>query len=109
MLRTHSQHNGRKLVEVAQAIVDSHLLLLPSVPEPATLPSVEAGLKAGQKRKTGYLREVRHGSRAGARRSLKAVVQSPRRALLTGAAKRLRGHTNWCRELPPSAKRVGAI
>jgi response regulator NasT len=36
MLRTHSQHNGRKLVDVAQAIVDSHLLLLPSVAEPAT-------------------------------------------------------------------------
>jgi AmiR/NasT family two-component response regulator len=36
MLRKHSQHNGRKLVDVAQAIVDSHLLLLPSVPEPAT-------------------------------------------------------------------------
>lgn len=41
MLRNHSQHNGRKLVDVAQAIVDSHLLLLvpvaPSVasPEPA--------------------------------------------------------------------------
>ncbi len=28
MLRDHSQHNGRKLVDVAQAIVDSHLLLL---------------------------------------------------------------------------------
>ncbi len=28
MLRTHSQHTGRKLVDVAQAIVDSHLLLL---------------------------------------------------------------------------------
>ena len=28
MLRGHSQHNGRKLVDVAQAIVDSHLLLL---------------------------------------------------------------------------------
>jgi response regulator NasT len=35
MLRDHSQHNGRKLVDVAQAIVDSHLLLLPSLPEPA--------------------------------------------------------------------------
>src|SRR5438477_8010130 len=34
MLRDHSQHNGRKLVDVAQAIVDSHLLLLPSLPEP---------------------------------------------------------------------------
>jgi AmiR/NasT family two-component response regulator len=32
MLRSHSQHNGRKVVDVAQAIVDSHLLLLP---EPA--------------------------------------------------------------------------
>ena len=29
LLRNHSQHNGRKLVDVAQAIVDSHLLLLP--------------------------------------------------------------------------------
>jgi AmiR/NasT family two-component response regulator len=31
MLRTHSQHNGRKLVDVAEAIVDSHLLLLPTL------------------------------------------------------------------------------
>ena len=29
MLRDHSQHNGRKLVDVATAIVESHLLLLP--------------------------------------------------------------------------------
>ena len=29
MLRDHSQHNGRKLVDVAAAIVESHLLLLP--------------------------------------------------------------------------------
>src|SRR5205085_12094633 len=36
MLRNHSQHNGRKVVDVAQAIVDSHLLLLPTLPEPAT-------------------------------------------------------------------------
>ena len=28
MLRGHSQHNGRKLVDVAPAVVDSHLLLL---------------------------------------------------------------------------------
>jgi response regulator NasT len=41
LLRNHSQHNGRKLVDVAQAIVDSHLLLLSPVqqssasPEPA--------------------------------------------------------------------------
>jgi AmiR/NasT family two-component response regulator len=40
MLRGHSQHNGRKLVDIAQAIVDSHLLLLPpqsaTAPEPAS-------------------------------------------------------------------------
>ena len=29
LLRDHSQHNGQKIVEVAAAIVDSHLLLLP--------------------------------------------------------------------------------
>ena len=34
MLRDHSQHNGHKLAEVAAAIVDSHLLLLPATPEP---------------------------------------------------------------------------
>jgi AmiR/NasT family two-component response regulator len=34
MLRDHSQHNGYKLVDVAQAIVDSHLLLLPPLPQP---------------------------------------------------------------------------
>src|SRR5213596_853726 len=34
MLREHSQHNGRKVVDVAQAIVDSHLLLPPPT-EPA--------------------------------------------------------------------------
>jgi two-component system, response regulator / RNA-binding antiterminator len=33
MLRDHSQHNGQKIVDVAAAIVDSHLLLLPS-PQP---------------------------------------------------------------------------
>jgi len=32
IMRDHSQHNGRKLIDVAQAIVDSHLLLLPPVP-----------------------------------------------------------------------------
>jgi response regulator NasT len=33
MLRDHSRHNGHKLVDIAQAIVDSHLLLLPQ-PQP---------------------------------------------------------------------------
>jgi response regulator NasT len=30
LLRDHSQHNGHKLVDVAEAIVDSHVLLAPS-------------------------------------------------------------------------------
>jgi AmiR/NasT family two-component response regulator len=38
MLRDHSQHNGHKLVDIAQAIVDSHLLLMPPLPEPAPAP-----------------------------------------------------------------------
>jgi response regulator NasT len=29
MLRSHSQDNGRKLIDVAEAVVESHLLLLP--------------------------------------------------------------------------------
>jgi AmiR/NasT family two-component response regulator len=32
-LRDHSQHNGRKLVDVAVAVVESHLLLLPPTPK----------------------------------------------------------------------------
>jgi AmiR/NasT family two-component response regulator len=40
MLRDHSQHNGQRLADVAAAIVDSHLLLLPpgAVSEPSPLP-----------------------------------------------------------------------
>ncbi|MGD0272269.1 MAG: ANTAR domain-containing protein [Gaiellaceae bacterium] len=34
MLRDHSQHNGRKLADVAEAIVHSHLLLMPQIPKP---------------------------------------------------------------------------
>ena len=34
MLRDHSQHNGRKLADVAAAIVESHLLLATSRPQP---------------------------------------------------------------------------
>jgi AmiR/NasT family two-component response regulator len=33
MLRAHSQRNGHKVVDVAQAIVESHLLLLHPLPE----------------------------------------------------------------------------
>jgi response regulator NasT len=38
LLRDHSQHNGRKLVDVAQALVDSHQLL----PSP-DLPAADSG------------------------------------------------------------------
>jgi AmiR/NasT family two-component response regulator len=38
LMRDHSQHNGNKLVDVAQAILDSHLLLLPE-PESAPITS----------------------------------------------------------------------
>jgi two-component system, response regulator / RNA-binding antiterminator len=31
LLRDHSQHNGRKLIDVAEAIVESHLLLAPQL------------------------------------------------------------------------------
>jgi AmiR/NasT family two-component response regulator len=34
MLREHSQQNGNKLVDVATAIVASHLLLVPATPQP---------------------------------------------------------------------------
>ena len=34
LLRDHSRHNGPKLIDVAQAVVDSHLLLLPSLAPP---------------------------------------------------------------------------
>ena len=43
MLRDHSQHNGRKLSDIAAAVVESHLLLLPPAPPtpspPAPLPA----------------------------------------------------------------------
>jgi hypothetical protein len=35
MLRDHSPHNGRKWIDVSRAIVDSHLLLLPSPAPPS--------------------------------------------------------------------------
>ncbi len=36
LLRGHSQHNGHKLVDVSEAIVESYLLLLPSLTPVAT-------------------------------------------------------------------------
>jgi two-component system, response regulator / RNA-binding antiterminator len=45
MLRDHSQHNGRKLADIAAAVVESHLLLLPLPAAAATHdgPSAAAG------------------------------------------------------------------
>jgi hypothetical protein len=39
MLRDHSQRNGRKLADVAAAVVESHLLLLP--PAVVSTPAAE--------------------------------------------------------------------
>jgi len=41
LLRHHSQHNGNKLADIATAIVNSHLLLIPQTPQPATARGVE--------------------------------------------------------------------
>ena len=45
LLRSHSQHNGRKVVDVAEAVVESHLLLLPPLAEPP-IAGHEAGFAA---------------------------------------------------------------
>jgi AmiR/NasT family two-component response regulator len=41
MLREHSQHSGHKLADVAGAIVDSHLLLVPKTPLPPPVENPE--------------------------------------------------------------------
>jgi response regulator NasT len=45
MLREHSQQHGNKLVDVATAIIDYHLLLLPSPTQPPTTEGGENPLK----------------------------------------------------------------
>jgi AmiR/NasT family two-component response regulator len=45
MLRAHSQHNGRKLADVAAAVVESHLLLLPVEQPTIVMPAVPAELE----------------------------------------------------------------
>jgi AmiR/NasT family two-component response regulator len=47
-LRDHSQHNGRKLSDVAAAVVESHLLLLPEQPGAPTPVLVGAALPGQQ-------------------------------------------------------------
>jgi AmiR/NasT family two-component response regulator len=46
ILRSHSQHNGRKLANVAEAIVESHLLLLPPPSQPQLAPEGSLGATA---------------------------------------------------------------
>ena len=42
MLRDHSQHNGRKVIDVAQAVVESHLLLGSAQAKPTSRPAQPA-------------------------------------------------------------------
>jgi hypothetical protein len=46
MLRDHSQHNGRELAEVAEAIVESHRLLVPTLATVASPKTLENTCKA---------------------------------------------------------------
>lgn len=43
MLKTHSQQNGRKVADIAEAVVESHLLLLPPVASGGDGAAGEAG------------------------------------------------------------------
>jgi AmiR/NasT family two-component response regulator len=61
MLRDHSQHSGRKLVDVAQAVVDSHLLLLGPLPRSA--PPVPGPNEPQARPCAGTLRWRRHSDR----------------------------------------------
>jgi hypothetical protein len=47
MLRDHSQHNGRRLADIAAAIIDSHLLLPPPpLPRPSNVQQQTGGKRA---------------------------------------------------------------
>src|SRR5512142_2221396 len=46
LLREHSQHNGRKLIEVAEAVVESHALLLSPMAGEALLGDGTAGARS---------------------------------------------------------------
>jgi len=41
LLRDHSQHNGRKLIDVAEAVVESHLLLAPQLEHGISSPHLD--------------------------------------------------------------------
>jgi ANTAR domain len=46
ILRGHSQHNGRKVADVAAAIIESHRLLGPAPPRPSHLQRRAGGTSA---------------------------------------------------------------
>lgn len=48
MLRDHSQHNGRKVADVAAAIIESHRLLVPPLPQPSHLRKRAGGKRAAE-------------------------------------------------------------
>ena len=48
ILRNHSQHNGDKIVDIAAAIIDSHRLLIPTLPQPAHTQKRAAGNTAAK-------------------------------------------------------------
>jgi ANTAR domain len=57
LLRDHSQHNGRKLIDVAEAVVESHLLLAP-----------QAMHEDSSTRRDGHLPQSRNGPNANLER-----------------------------------------
>ena len=51
MLRDHSQHSGGKLSDIAAAVVESHLLLLPPTPQPNAIPDGNAAVTESLRRR----------------------------------------------------------
>lgn len=66
MLREHSQHTGRKLFDIAQAILDSHLLLSPTRIETITTkPAASRAPPPPARRLTRSLASQREGGKPG--------------------------------------------
>jgi AmiR/NasT family two-component response regulator len=49
ILQEHSHSSGRKLADLAQAVVDSHLLLVPDYPRPDQPSDASSSIRAGQR------------------------------------------------------------
>ena len=73
MLRDHSQHNGHKLADVAAAIVDSHLLLVPADPG------------GGQKAQIASLLYFWQGTRGENQHRVRSALSSAGRSRSAGA------------------------